>query len=201
MGKDKPWYRQTGGDGEPEPMMWYDRFDRYYRPQGPERTLLAAYNAWRKEEGDGGQSKSVSGSWYRAFNEWRWQERAEAWDEAQITLRREAERKATQKMLERHINLATMMQTAAARRLQRLAEEHGDWPRMSVDQMRLLIKDAADLERQARGLPEHLLAVSQMTDDELFAKYRELLERAGGVPEGDAASGAGPSDGDEQALP
>jgi hypothetical protein len=59
--------------------MWFGRFDKYYRPQGTERTLLGAYNAWRIEE-NRGESKSLARSWDRNAKKWRWKERAEAWD-------------------------------------------------------------------------------------------------------------------------
>jgi hypothetical protein len=73
----EPWQRQPG-----EPAMWYNRFDACYRPLGPERSLLAAYNVWRKEA-QKSATKSVAKSWQLNARKWDWQERAEAWDAAE----------------------------------------------------------------------------------------------------------------------
>lgn len=37
------WERQDS-----EPARWFHRFDAYYRPLGPERSLLAAYRFWHQ---------------------------------------------------------------------------------------------------------------------------------------------------------
>jgi hypothetical protein len=79
----EPWQRQPG-----EPAMWYNRFDAYYRPLGPERSLLAAYNAWRSRESQSetvrnSPSKSCPSTWRNAAERWNWRERAEAWDAAE----------------------------------------------------------------------------------------------------------------------
>ena len=71
------WDRREG-----EPAMWFSRFDELFRPQGPERTLLGAYNAWRVEA-DKGVAKSSAKSWEKNCKAWAWRDRAEAWDAAQ----------------------------------------------------------------------------------------------------------------------
>jgi hypothetical protein len=63
--------------------MWYNRFDAYYRPLGPERSLLATYNAWREKAGKSGKKSRVPSSWDRNAQKWNWRERAEAWDAAE----------------------------------------------------------------------------------------------------------------------
>ena len=79
--KQNAWLRQRDADGKLEPARWYSRFDIYYRPPGPERSLLAAYRAWRVQKGAKGRNvNSLAKSWERNAKTWRWQERAEAWD-------------------------------------------------------------------------------------------------------------------------
>lgn len=84
----QPWERQRNAGGKPEPMLWYDRFDKFYRPLGPERSLLAAYNLWKQERARARKiefkpSQAPSRSWFDNARRWRWQERAEVWDEEQ----------------------------------------------------------------------------------------------------------------------
>lgn len=64
-----------------EPNLWFERFTRF-RLRGPRRSLLAAYNAEREEQG-GVRRTKVPGAWDRAAKQWQWRERAEAWDEHQ----------------------------------------------------------------------------------------------------------------------
>ena len=67
---------------EDEPAMWFSRFDELFRPMGPERSLLGAYNAWR-EQARKGIAKSPARSWSINAVKWEWRKRAEAWDAAQ----------------------------------------------------------------------------------------------------------------------
>jgi len=78
----KPWERQRDEKGELESNLWFGRFWNFYLPQGSDRSLLAAYRAWRVQRGaDGRDIRSVAKSWERAANKWNWKQRAEAWDE------------------------------------------------------------------------------------------------------------------------
>lgn len=71
-----PWEWQDG-----EPNLWYDRFLVYLR-MGPSRTKLGAVHLVEEaEKGREKQSSKVPGAWNDAASEWRWKERAEAWDE------------------------------------------------------------------------------------------------------------------------
>ena len=70
----EPWEQQPG-----EPNRWYARFERY-RLAGPSRSLLGAVNAERQQRG-ACQSKSIPQAWAKNARQWRWRERAEAWDE------------------------------------------------------------------------------------------------------------------------
>jgi hypothetical protein len=71
----QPWERKEG-----EPNLWFQRFERY-RLAGPKRTLLGTVNAEKAERGLQRRARSTPGAWQRNFEQWRWKERAEAWDE------------------------------------------------------------------------------------------------------------------------
>jgi hypothetical protein len=75
---NQPWDRQRK-DGKLEPMLWFDRFG-LWRKAGPGRKLLTVVNVWRVQNGQK-ESNYTPGSWRKAFDEWDWQPRAEAWDE------------------------------------------------------------------------------------------------------------------------
>jgi len=64
---------------EMEPNRWFQRFERF-RLLGPERTLLGVFNEWRLAKSRP-ISRSNPKSWRDAANQWRWRERAEAWDQ------------------------------------------------------------------------------------------------------------------------
>jgi len=86
----EPWLRQKN-----EPAAWYMRFKRYL-DLGPKRSLRKALAAepmaQKATKGDKNQSEpkknisdvSVPGAWSRASKVWQWQERAAAYDLAQI---------------------------------------------------------------------------------------------------------------------
>ena len=65
------WDRLPGESG-----LWYSRFD-LYRLAGSGRGLDATYRLATGKDGRAGAS------WWNACREWRWQERAEAWDAAE----------------------------------------------------------------------------------------------------------------------
>ncbi len=84
----EPWLRQKN-----EPAAWYMRFKRYL-DLGPKRSLRKALAAEPvATKGDKNQSEpkknlanvSVPGSWSRAAKVWQWQERAAAYDLAQVS--------------------------------------------------------------------------------------------------------------------
>lgn len=74
-----PWERQRTEDGQLEPNIWFHRFS-YYVALGHDRSLLAAFNAYRTEKVVEGQAKYVPLAWRKALKAWNWKERAEAWD-------------------------------------------------------------------------------------------------------------------------
>jgi hypothetical protein len=82
----EPWSRQ-----KQEPARWYLRFRRYL-DMGPKRSLRATIASEPQNEkakrGDKYQQKisnaSIPGAWSRAAKLWRWKERADAFDLAQL---------------------------------------------------------------------------------------------------------------------
>lgn len=191
----KPWDRQVA-DGELEPMRWFSRFDRYFRPQGPERSMLAAYNAWREDEGKE-EACSTPDHWWHAAERYDWRYRAEAWDEHNRRLRLSKEEEERRKMQERHIKLATGLQVLGGTRMSQLRQQPD---MLSPAEARRYIKEGISIERRARGLPEYLLAVAQMTDDELLSRYNQLLEGAGGLQGGNTTPWLEAPDPDESVI-
>lgn len=77
------WNKQEG-----EPSIWYRRFERYLL-MFPRRSVAAAYHEEHPElETEKKREKESdfkpSGRWYEMAKQWRWEERAEAWDAAQF---------------------------------------------------------------------------------------------------------------------
>ncbi len=61
-----------------EPPRWFARYEAF-RLLGPNRSVLAVYNAGR-EKASKGKSHTFPSSWGKAAEKWRWRERAVAWD-------------------------------------------------------------------------------------------------------------------------
>lgn len=71
------WQHQPG-----EPPLWYSRFHRFLL-MGARRSLLATYNA-ECSAGKGAKKRdTVPSAWNNACEEWRWRDRATAWDNFQ----------------------------------------------------------------------------------------------------------------------
>lgn len=182
-----PWDRQPD-----EPILWFDRFDRCFRLLGTERTLLAAYRIWHKEGGY--KTASSYSSWKDYARKWYWPERAEAWDEAERRERLRAEEEARAKMLREHIAMARAIWGQGLSQLKRMIKEE---VALTPSEARIYIKDGITLERQARGLPEYLLEIAQLSDEELLGRYTELFARyasPGSVDGGDAEAGDNSAD-------
>lgn len=72
----EPWKRKPE-----EPLLWYSRFHRFML-LGSRRSLLSAVNQELVEKGRIKQNK-VPGAWNNAAQEWKWRDRAAAWDASQ----------------------------------------------------------------------------------------------------------------------
>lgn len=71
-----PWDKQPD-----EPQNWYERFD-YYRLLGPLRSVNKAYRRYRQDVDGVDIPSGHSRYWDKLAKEWRWEERAQAWDES-----------------------------------------------------------------------------------------------------------------------
>lgn len=69
-----PWERQEG-----EPAIWYRRFDRF-RLMEPVRSIAAVFQEEDTEKNREKQRNKPNGIWYEIAKQWRWEERAAAWD-------------------------------------------------------------------------------------------------------------------------
>jgi hypothetical protein len=138
----EPWERQSG-----EPSRWYARFD-IFRLAGPSRSLLAAVNAEREQRG-AQKSKSIPQAWAKSAKEWRWRERAEAWDERQRQQARAAHEKEIEEMNRRHLQEAKALQSKAIQRLKAL--EHAQ---LSPADLLRFFTEGTKLERTALGEPQ-----------------------------------------------
>lgn len=188
----KPWDRQPG-----ERNLWYDRFTRY-RLIGATRSLLGIYKLDLQERGRKGKKEPTRAaeSWRKASAEWNWKARAEAWDEIIRQERIAAEEEARRDMLRRHAHQAQTLQSIGVLKLSSLdvkrivalqpSERADAMKAISIAEARHYIGDGVKLERQALGLPEHLLAVAQMTESQLFERYQHILTALSG--EDDAPS-------------
>ncbi len=65
-----------------EPDRWYARFE-VYRLLGPNRSLLGTYRLVTQLLGRTGQAPGQA--WHQAAQRWRWQARAQVWDQAEET--------------------------------------------------------------------------------------------------------------------
>jgi len=73
---------------EDEPFFWYQRFVKYFLPQGPGRTLLKAYETMvaaehpdvaKARENSDKAHKAIT-SWSTKAREWNWRQRAKEFD-------------------------------------------------------------------------------------------------------------------------
>ncbi len=166
------WDRQRDEHGELEPGRWFSRWDAY-RAMGPERSLMAAYREWRVQRGaEGCRVTSISASWLRNSRKWNWKARAEAWDEHRRQLDYIAEQAAHDEMRGRHRQLGEDLQEIGSKALQRfVALQAAGEPALDPADARLFLKDGIAIERMARGLPVELLALYEMSDEQLQSEY------------------------------
>ncbi len=190
-----PWDRQRDENGELEPNLWYDRFEQY-RAAGPNRSITRIYKAWRVTMGyEKLRYSAYPSSWVRASNRWNWKERAESWDEHRRQLDYIAEQAQHDEMRQRHADIGKALQGVGAKALKRMsAYEDKQLPALEASDARLFLKDGIGIERMARGLPVELLAIYNMTDEELQKEHERINKALSGVApsqDGDRSDSAG----------
>jgi len=165
-----PWDRLPDED-----TKWFDRFDRFYRPQGANRTLTEAYRQYYQEQyGSLPDRPGYTTSWGNVAKEWKWKERAEAWDVEIRKARIEAEKEKSVEMARRHIEASQALQALALERI--LKDGIKDVPTA----LRAW-RQSVEIENKARGIPEHIAKVAELTDEQL---RRELARRLANVEVG-----------------
>jgi hypothetical protein len=102
--KPRLWERQRDAAGTLEPARWFHRFDAYFRPLGPERTIEQAWQLWKQSEAKSSKAKRPNSYWYKAAKEWRWWERAEAWDAHEAEKRHAEEVEAAEQARQQRID-------------------------------------------------------------------------------------------------
>lgn len=159
-----------------EPARWFYRFDTFYRPLGPERSLLAAYRYWHQAE-KGRKSEAVSAptSWREAADRWQWEDRAEAWDIHQRLERLKEEDEARRKSRERRIALLNAVMARASDALVKLKADDARWSdvmtaiRLAVQELRHEYGDDVTTVKveAAEVIPEWVTAVTHMESEQL----------------------------------
>ena len=171
-----PWDRQPK-----ETPRQYGRFCAYLQ-MGRVRTLRATAKIL-KETGDQIAVRSL----YQVSSVNRWAERAEAWDLSQDKATLEKLRLDRKDMIERHRRIASKLERASLKALDRLESRHLD--EISLGDVVKALKLATDLERVALGdepagqeaaqtsvgAPT-IERVSMMSPDERKARMRALTE-------------------------
>ncbi len=71
----KPWEKMDG-----EPDYWFNMFQQYLL-QGPRRRSIAGLENQQRIERGEAPSRAVSRTWRKYSKDWKWRERAAAWDE------------------------------------------------------------------------------------------------------------------------
>ena len=165
----KPWDRR-----EQEPSLWFDRFNRFYRPQGPGRTLTQAYrSAYEEKHGRKPTRAGYSADWKNKAELWDWKERAAEWDSELHKEQIGYEKSEALDMTRRQIQDAKAIQTLAMNEIL----ERGFSKESTVAVARILAQ-AQQLEQSARAIPDSLAKIGEMNDDELARAIAKELIRA-----------------------
>jgi hypothetical protein len=98
-----------------------------------------------------GESVAKRGQIEQWSKQWKWVERAKAWDDELDRVNREAQAKARKEMGERHAKVAVALQEKAIQRLKSMKPEELS----SSDLIRYFV-EAAKLERLSRGEPDSI---------------------------------------------
>jgi hypothetical protein len=165
----KPWDKRDN-----EPSLWWGRFDKFYRPQGPGRTLTQAYRlSYEEKNGRPPTRAGYSADWKNKAELWEWKERAAAWDTELHKEQIGYEKSEALEMTKRQIQDAKAIQTLAMNEI----IERGFTKESTVAVARILAQ-AQQLEQAARAIPDNLAKIGEMNDDELKRAIAKELVRA-----------------------
>ncbi len=96
-----------------EPARWFSRL-QFFVAAGPGRSVRSAYLADRLHKAPKGPVPAhAPASWKIAAEQWKWRDRAAAWDEVQAERRRKASADALRAEIERHRRNGIQLDQAA----------------------------------------------------------------------------------------
>lgn len=163
-----PWKRQPG-----EPNELFRRFQRYLTLPG-KRSLLAAYNNERSEKARK-HATSCPNGWWKAFHEWRWQERAAAWDDynQKLELEQWQEKRKQQRDREWQISQAWLDKAEEMRRFP-LATVTTDNGKTVVEPARWSFRDSIAIVVESCNLARRAAGMSNLTEAEALQVLVDL---------------------------
>ena len=146
---------------EGESDMWYHRFFTYYRALPPTKRSIT--NALKDGSKDG--QKGNLSNWTMMANKCNWKERAAAWDDYMRSLVLNSEIEDMGGMLTRHLAAARLLFDKS---IHYLSSHDISDERTAVRAMAIAIAE----ERKVRGLPDYLVEIFEMTDEQLHQRYQ-----------------------------
>ncbi len=164
----KPWDKQPD-----EPPEWFNRF-HIYLTLGPSRTLLAAYHEWSGSKGN--HSSTVN----KRSKEWRWKERALAFDQANRAEKAAFEAAREAEARERRIrqNDRIFQAVAAALDAADLENLSTEEARTHLPSLRLLYATTSEQQRrELQSSPDHDHLSASSGWPVLDEEARKILER------------------------
>jgi hypothetical protein len=153
--------------------------------------MLRVCNQWRRDKARN-VGTSTPLSWGHAAERWHWLERAEAWDEHRRQLDYIAEQAEHDEMRKRHADIGKALQGVGAKALSRF--QRNDAGALEPADARLYLKDGIGIERTARGLPVELVALYNMSDEDLQKEHERINKALVGIAppqDGDRSDNAG----------
>ena len=177
--KAAAWDRMEG-----EPVLWYGRFDMFFKLQGSERTLLGAYRLWyQREKARESAAITAPSSWRHAAASWSWRERAAAWDGRERELRHRREEKDRAEARRRRIVSLNGLMTKAQTAILNLDPEAAKWGDVTAA-VRVVVQELrheyeGDVKKvrveQAQSGAVSMSDLAKMTDEELAAVIENFL--------------------------
>jgi hypothetical protein len=166
-GKEVPSMSATTDPWEVQPGESPRAFEAFtlYRNMTPRHRSLAT--VCRELYGDSAGNIRLVEKW---SSEWRWRDRAAAWDRELDRRTREAQVQARKDMAERHAALAVEVQTKALDRLMSLTREE-----LSAGDALKMLVEGLKIERLARGEPEPVK--EEARDDAAPVDVAELVRQ------------------------
>ncbi len=173
-----------------EPDRWYARFE-VYRLLGPNRSLSGTYRLVTQLLGRGG--KAPGQAWHQAAQRWRWQARAQAWDQAEeARLRSLLHSQDLDPHVERHVMVDRLLNAVYAVLMTAdLKSMDREEARRNLPTLRGLMRDLLAAQRSESEPQAQQDEVAPFTADELrqaqaeLARWRAARHAAAAQADGD----------------